>query len=148
MQAPSGVAAHRQPRRVDLELRQAQVEPWNGRPRHAQIDARQVEDDVVVHAIAQAEAANRKLRVPAVPARDDLVDLDGLADARTEPPRDVRMTRLELRIDDDTDAQEQREDDAESGDRQLRGEPHEATRPSRRPRGGRHNGREMMRERL
>ena len=47
--------------------------------------------------VADAEAADGQLRIPAVPAGDDGVDLDRLADALRQPLRDVVAMRFDLR---------------------------------------------------
>lgn len=107
--APGSVAPHGKPRTFDVDLLQAQLEEWQRRPCDYQVDTGQIDEraDHCARAITQPEAANLKLRVPAIPPGAEPIDLDRHADLMREQLRDIGAPALDARKHHETDPEEQ-----------------------------------------
>src|SRR5437762_1897959 len=93
------VAPNRKLGAVDDKLAQSNFQQRQRRPCDDQIDARQIEQWLIgaTRMLTNPQAANRELRIPAIPSRADRVDLDGLAKPRGQRSGDFCAMRFDLR---------------------------------------------------
>ncbi len=98
-QATLDVPPYRQPRSVDNELAQPELEQRQRRPRDDQIDAGQFEQRRGPKAgtVADVHATDRQARIPAIPAGRDGVDLHRLSQPSGKVRRDFGAMRFDLR---------------------------------------------------
>ena len=109
MYQPGFVAPDRQARSFDGELAQPQVQQRQRGPGHHEVDARQREHGRrPIGRVHDAERANGKAWIPAVPPRFDGADRDRLSYALTQCSRDVVVMRFDAGEGDEADEQKQR----------------------------------------
>ena len=116
---PLRVAANRQLRPVDGQLLQAKIQERQRRPRHDEIDSREVEHRLVggASAVADLQPADRQLRIPAIPAGVDRRDRDRLPQRGRQRRHDAVAVVVDPREQDEADDQQQHAEHRERCDR-------------------------------
>ena len=119
MQPATFVAADRQLRPIDGQLLQPQIQEWHGRPRHNEIDAREVEDGLAgrMVAVMDLQSANGQARIPSLPAGIDGRYHHGLPQFVRQRRHDAIAIVVDPRKHDKADDQQQHAKKRERRDR-------------------------------
>jgi hypothetical protein len=130
VQAPRAVPAHRELRTLDIQFPQSQVQRQDRRPCDHQVDFRQQQDGrrSRVGAIADREAADRELGVPAVPARVNGFDRHWLPKLPGQLFGDRRAVVVDAGKDDEANREQQRAEHEHRNQNRVAGEADEACR--------------------
>ncbi len=109
MQAPVHVAANGKLRAVDGQLLQPQVQERHRRPRHHEIDAREIDQRRIggMLAIVNLQAADSQPRIPAIPAGIDGDNCHRLSQFRGQRGHDPLAVFVDPRKHDQADDQQQ-----------------------------------------
>ncbi len=120
MQHPGPIAAQREPRSLDHQLLQAQLQERYRRPRHDHFDHGQFEQRQRrrTGGIAHPEPGHDQLGIPTVPAGDQGIDFNRLAELARKRCRQRVAIGLHLREDDVADDQQHQ---GERGERRNQG---------------------------
>ena len=118
MEYAGGVAPQREPRPIDNELLQAQIEKRQRGPGDNQVDLGQFEqwDRRSQCTVPHAETVNNQLRIPAVPTRRESVDLHRLSELTRQRIRQRVPVGLDPREHHKTHGKQQRAEQRKGDD--------------------------------